>query len=104
MEHFKNITVDNAVIYYHKNVKESILLHGLMVLSGFCLAAYLMLSLNNIVALSTFIATTSLTYHRYNKCRRRLFMNIINMLRGGDVPYFFRFIEEDVNRYLEEMR
>jgi hypothetical protein len=98
------MTVDTAVIYYHKNLKESIILHGLMILSGFCLAAYLMLSLNTIIALFTFIATTFLTYQRYNKCRRRLFMNIINMLRGGDVPYFFRFIEEDVNKYLEEMR
>jgi hypothetical protein len=98
------MTVDNAVIYYHKTVKESILLHGLMILSGFCIAVYLMLSINITVALFTFITTTSLTYHRYNKCRRRLYMNIINMLRGGDVPYFFRFIEEDVNMYLEEMR
>jgi len=103
-EKIKDITVDNAVIYYHNKVKEAHLIYGSLIALGLGLAGLLCITVSSFSAGTTVLAISILSYYRFSKCKNRLYLDIINNLRGSDVEHFFRFIDEDPNDFLEEMR
>jgi hypothetical protein len=99
-----DLTVDNAVIYYHNKVREAHLIFGSLTVIGIAVAVLLFLTVSSFSAGTTVLSVTLLSYIRLNKSKNRLYLNIINNLSGNDVDHFFRFIDADLDSYLKAMR
>ncbi|MBD3205128.1 hypothetical protein GF319_02145 [Candidatus Bathyarchaeota archaeon] len=99
-----DLTVDNAVIFYHSKVREAHLIYASLTVLGLAVAGLLLFRVSSFSAVTTVLSFTLISYVRLNKSKNRLYIDIINNLSGNDVEHFFRFIDADLDGYLEEMR